>query len=203
MIRYEPELRSGVLTHPYLLAGFAYTSSTSPIHRGVFIARNILGRTLRPPPEAVAPFAADLHPELTTRDRVALQTQAESCQSCHSMINPLGFTLEQFDPVGRFRAMELGKPVNPVGKYINRNGDEVSFASVRDIASFLANSEESHSAFTEQLFHHLIKQPIRAYSPEMSKKLKASFAERDFDIQRLIVDIVTSAADDRPPTPSP
>jgi hypothetical protein len=200
-IRYEPELRSGVLTHPYLLAGFAYTSSTSPIHRGVFISRNILGRMLRPPPEAVSPLTADLHPELTTRDRVELQTKAESCQSCHSMINPLGFTLEQFDPVGRFRATERGKPVNPLGRYITRKGDEVSFSSVRGLATFLANSEESHSAFTEQLFHHLVKQPIRAYGPEMSKNLKESFAKNDFDIQQLIVDISTAAAEYRPPTP--
>ena len=57
----------GVLTHPYLMASFAYTATSSPIHRGVFIARSVLGRVLRPPPEAVAPLAADLHPDLTTR----------------------------------------------------------------------------------------------------------------------------------------
>ena len=60
----------GVLTHPYLMATFAYTATSSPIHRGVFLARSVLGRSLRPPPEAVAPLAADLHPDLTTRERV-------------------------------------------------------------------------------------------------------------------------------------
>lgn len=203
LVRHEPELRSGVLTHPFLLAGFAYTSSTSPIHRGVFISRSILGRTLRPPPEAVAPLTADLHPDLTTRDRVELQTKSESCQSCHSMINPLGFTLEQFDPVGRFRATEFGKPVNPLGKYITRKGEDVSFASVRDLATFLASSEEAHAAFVQQLFHHLVKQPIRAYGPEMSKKLTDSFAQNDFDIQRLIVEISVAAAEYHPPTSAP
>ena len=63
--------RAGVLTHPYLMANFAYTATSSPIHRGVFIARSVLGRVLRPPPEAVAPLAADLHPDLTTRQRVS------------------------------------------------------------------------------------------------------------------------------------
>ena len=52
----EPDYRAGVLTHPYLLAQFAYASESSPIHRGVFIARNVLGKTLRPPPEAFAPL---------------------------------------------------------------------------------------------------------------------------------------------------
>src|SRR5262249_23156531 len=71
----QPRERSGVLTHPYLMSSFAYTASSSPIHRGVFISRSVLGRPLRPPPEAVAPLAADLHPGLTTRQRVQLQTK--------------------------------------------------------------------------------------------------------------------------------
>ncbi len=66
--------RAGVITHPYLLSTFAYTSSSSPIHRGVFLARSVLGKTLRPPPEAVAPLPADLHAGMTTRQRVAMQT---------------------------------------------------------------------------------------------------------------------------------
>ena len=52
----EPRERAGVLTHPYLLSSFAYTASSSPIHRGVFVSRSVLGRVLRPPPEAVAPW---------------------------------------------------------------------------------------------------------------------------------------------------
>src|SRR5204863_230081 len=71
--------RAGVLTHPYLMSGFAYTATSSPIHRGVFIARSILGRGLRPPPEAVAPLPPDLHADLTTRVRVILQIKGDSC----------------------------------------------------------------------------------------------------------------------------
>jgi len=92
---------AGILSHPYLMATFAYTATTSPIHRGVFLSRNVLGVPLRPPPEAFTPLPAELHPELTTRERVALQTRPQHCQSCHEVINPLGFTLENFDAVGR------------------------------------------------------------------------------------------------------
>src|SRR5262249_48430745 len=52
--------RAGILTHPYLMAAFAYTGETSPIHRGVFVARGVLGLSLRPPPQAVAPLAPNL-----------------------------------------------------------------------------------------------------------------------------------------------
>ena len=186
--------RAGVLSHPYLMAGFAYTATSSPIHRGVFIARSVLGRTLRPPPEAVTPLAADLRPDLTTRDRVALQTKPESCQSCHAMINPLGFTLEHFDAVGRFRKEELGKPIVASGAYRTRHGDTVQFNGVRDLANFLANSPETHAAFVEQLFHALIKQPIRAYGSQTKDSLRQTFVQENFNIRKLLVEIIATSA---------
>ena len=79
----------------------SYADSTSPIHRGVFLARSILGNVLKPPVNAIAPLSAHIHPDLTTRERVALQTKASACQTCHAMINPLGFALEEYDAIGR------------------------------------------------------------------------------------------------------
>jgi hypothetical protein len=190
----DPGERTGVLTHPYLMAGFAYTASSSPIHRGVFIARSVLGRSLRPPPMAVSPLPLELHADLTTRERITLQTKPEACQSCHAMINPLGFTLENFDAVGRFRTEDAGKPIDPSGLYRRRNGQVVKFQGVRDLANFLAKSDETHSAFAEQLFHYMIKQPIRAYGLDALPKLKKSFAGRDFNIRELAVEIATTAA---------
>ena len=102
-MKLNPDQRAGVLTHPYLMTVLAYTGDSSPIHRGVFLVRSVLGLNLRPPPEAVTPLAADLHPKLTTRQRVTLQTNSTSCMNCHGIINPLGFTLEHFDAVGRYR----------------------------------------------------------------------------------------------------
>ncbi|HMC11898.1 MAG TPA: DUF1592 domain-containing protein, partial [Pirellulaceae bacterium] len=191
---FDPIERTGVLTHPYLMAGFAYTASSSPIHRGVFIARSVLGRSLRPPPMAVSPLPVELHADLTTRERITLQTKPEACQSCHSMINPLGFTLENFDAVGRFRTEDAGKPIDPTGGYRMRTGELVKFHGVRDLANFLADSDETHSTFVEQLFHYMIKQPIRAYGPETLPELRDSFAANRFNIRRLAVDIVTAAA---------
>lgn len=186
--------RAGVLSHPYLMTGFAYSATSSPIHRGVFIARSVLGRSLRPPPEAVVPFAPDLHADLTTRERVTLQTKPESCMGCHRLINPLGFTLEHFDAVGRYRKDEHGKPVDASGAYLTRSGDRATFAGVRDLAKYLAASEETHAAFVQQLFHNVVKQPIRAYGSETHAKLRQAFAERDFNIRKLMVEIVATSA---------
>jgi hypothetical protein len=191
---FDPKERTGVLTHPYLMAGFAYTASSSPIHRGVFIARSVLGRSLRPPPMAVSPLPVELHKDLTTRERITLQTKPEACQSCHSMINPLGFTLENYDAVGRFRVEDAGKPIDASGGYRTRSGDVVKFHGVRDLANFLVDSEETRSTFVEQLFHYMIKQPIRAYGGETLPSLRDSFSKNECNILRLAVEIVTTAA---------
>jgi hypothetical protein len=193
-VSLESSQRAGVLSHPYLLSDFAYTASSSPVHRGVFIARSVLGRSLRPPPEAVTPVPPQLQPDLTTRERVSLQTKAESCQSCHAMINSLGFTLEHFDAVGRFRKEELGKPVDSNGAYRTRAGDLVQFSGVRELASYLADSPETHAAFVEQLFHAMIKQPIRAYGPQTKESLRRTFVAENFNIRRLVVEIVATVA---------
>lgn len=182
--------RAGILSHPYLMTAFAYTSTTSPIHRGVFLSRNVLGVPLRPPPEAFTPLPAELHPELSTRERVALQTKPQQCQSCHEVINPLGFTLENFDAVGRFRDQEKGRPIDATGAFETRSGEQVKFAGVRDLANFLASSEDAQDAFIERLFHCLIKQPVRAFGPRTPAELRSFFAKNHYNIRKLMVEIM-------------
>jgi hypothetical protein len=193
-VTWEPSERAGLLSHPYLMATFAYTGTTSPIHRGVFLARSVLGRSLRPPPEAIAPLAPDLHAGLSTRERVILQTSPKVCTACHGMINPLGFGLEHFDAVGRYRAEENQRPIDATGAYETRAGESLTYAGTRELAGLLARSEETHAAFVQQLFHHLVKQPILAYGPGMVSNLRKSFAEHEFSIRELAVEIMASSA---------
>jgi hypothetical protein len=193
-VKLNPEHRAGVLTHPYLLSAFAYTSESSPIHRGVFVARGVLGVALRPPPDAVVPLAAEAQPSLNTRERVLLQTKPASCLTCHGVINPLGFTLEHFDAVGRFRDMDNGKPVDSTGTYLTRAGKVVSFKGARDLAKFLAESEEVHASFCEQLFHHLVQQSVRAYGPATLNDLRKAFAANDYNVRKLAAEVMTISA---------
>ena len=190
--------RAGLLTHPYLLSNFAYTSTSSPIHRGVFIARSVLGRSLRPPPEAVTPLAPDLHAGLSTRERVTLQTSPNACVTCHGMINPLGFGLEHFDAVGRFRAEEKGKPIDATGAYDPPSGEVTKYQGARQLAALLASSEEAHNAFVAQLFHQMVQQPITAFGPSRLADLRRAFADRSFNIRSLLVEIVTASASASP-----
>jgi hypothetical protein len=186
--------RAGALTHPYVMARFAYSSESSPIHRGVFLARGVLGRTLRPPPDAFVPLPPDLHPDLTTRERVTLQTKAGECMTCHQIINPLGFALEQFDAIGRLREEDRGKPIDATATYESPAGESVRLTGARELAEYLADSDECHAAFVEQLFHHLVQQPVAAYGPETLDRLVRRFGEADYNIRRLAVEIMVATA---------
>jgi len=193
-VSLDPAERSGVLTQPYIMATFAYTDNSSPIHRGVLLYRNMLGRTLKPPPAAFAPLPASAHPNLTTRERVSLQTKPAACAGCHGRINPLGFTLERFDAIGRFRETENGQKIDTSGTYETRTGQTVKFSGVRELGKYLASSDEAHSAFVEKLFQYLVKQPIRAYGTQALPDLEKSFEANECSIRKLMVEIMAESA---------
>ena len=186
--------RSGVLSHPYLMSGFGYDKSSSPIHRGVFLAKSVLGRFIKTPPIAVAPLAPDLHANMTTRERVTLQTSPDACQSCHTMINGLGFSLENFDAVGRYREQEVGRPIDAKGTYFTTAGKEVELDGARGLSEFLASSAEPSHAFVEQLFQFMVKQPAQAFSLDEVEQLHQVFAQQNFNIRKLLAEMATVTA---------
>jgi hypothetical protein len=202
-VSLDPQERSGVITHPYLLAAFSYQKSSSPIHRGVFLTRNIVGRALKPPPMAVAFKDADFKPDMTMREKVAELTRPQACQSCHSVINPLGFSLEHYDAVGRFRTREGERPIDASSDYTTDDGAVVKLNGARDVAEFAVGSEHAQEAFVEQLFQQIVKQPVLAYGPDRLEQLRLAFVQSEFNIQKLMVDIATVAAlhrDEKPVT---
>ena len=92
------------------------------------------------------------------------------------------------------RKEEKGHAINATGSYVTRDGSEVKFTGAHDLARFLAESGEVHEAFVEQLFQYLVKEPVRAYGPQALTKLTHSFAEKQYNMNKLIVEIAAMAA---------
>ena len=192
-VSFDAGQRAGIITHPYMLSMLSYSAESSPIHRGVFLARSLLGVTLKPPPEAAAPLAASLHPSLNTRERVALQTKGGACMTCHGTINSLGFTLERFDAVGRLREKDNAKSIDSNGWYVARDGKKVSLENAQSLGRYLANSPDAHRAFTEQMFHHMLKQPTRAYGAETLEQLTLYFEKNSLNMRQLAAEMARMA----------
>jgi mono/diheme cytochrome c family protein len=111
--------RGGLLAHGALLATTSYPDRTSPVLRGKFILNNILGLPTPPPPPGVDTNLAETKPGTAVpsiRERLAQHRTNPSCASCHAVIDPLGFALENYDAIGAWRtADESGNPVDARG----------------------------------------------------------------------------------------
>lgn len=188
-VAFDRKQRTGVLTHPYLLSAFAYTKHSSPIHRGVFITRNIVGMDIKPPPDDVKFDDAHFNPKLTMREKVTELTKSGACMGCHSTINPLGFSLEHYDAIGRFRMQDNNKPVDAVSELETHDGQTLKLTGPRDIAQYAVSSPAGHVAFIRHLFHHTVKQPHLAYGPDTLETLRQSFEKNQFNVQKLLQDI--------------
>ncbi|MFI4873699.1 MAG: DUF1592 domain-containing protein, partial [Blastopirellula sp. JB062] len=197
-VAFEAEHRAGVVTHPYMLSMLAYKEFTSPIHRGVFVTRHLLGRSLAAPPQATEFKDGDFHAGMTMREKVTVLTEPAACQGCHQIINPLGFSLEHFDAIGRYRQTDGERPIDAVSEFAASHGETVKFEGARDLANHIVASRSAHGAFVDQLFHHCVKHPINAYGPNVRDELIDSFEQSNFHIRKLLVSIATVAATHSP-----
>src|SRR5207302_10503544 len=113
--------RGGLLAQGALLATTSYPDRTSPVLRGKWLLNNIFGLPVPPPPPGVD---TNLESKAggkakSMRERLAQHRQNPSCNSCHSVIDPLGFALENFDAIGGWRTVdEAGKSVDPSGSTV-------------------------------------------------------------------------------------
>ena len=193
-VSLNPNRRSGIVTHPFLLSSLAYHNNTSPIHRGVFLTRNIVGMTLKSPPMANEFKDGGFDPSLTMREKVTEMTRAKACMGCHVTINPLGFSLEHYDGIGRWRLKDQNKPVNSKSDFRTESGQTIKLTGARDVARFAANTPSAHRAFIQQLFHHTVKQPVLAYGESTMEDLRKGFVRSSFNVPELLRRVAVKSA---------
>jgi len=95
--------RGGLLTQPSVMTATANGVDTSPVVRGVWLLENVLGTPPAPPPPDVEPLAPDLRGKQTIGEQLRAHRRNATCNACHRKIDPLGFAMENFDPIGRWR----------------------------------------------------------------------------------------------------
>lgn len=148
--------RRGILGHASILTLTSYPTRTSPVLRGKYILETILDRPPPPPPQNIPPL------ESANADAGAASLRAElerhradpNCSACHALIDPLGFGLESFDAIGRFRASENNLPVDTSGKLL----DGTAFAGPAELLDILATEYDDqflHSITTRMLTYAL------------------------------------------------
>lgn len=154
--------RSGILTQGSILKITADGSVTSPILRGVWINERILGRHIPPPPPNIPAVEPDIRGAISIRDQLAKHSTLTSCASCHVKIDPSGFALENYDPIGNYR-VRYGKKktsakVDPSGVTIDGSQFD-NFLGWRDV--YLRRPEVLSRAFAKQILEYSTGGDIR------------------------------------------
>jgi hypothetical protein len=190
-VRGADRQRGGLLRHGSILTVTSYATRTSPVLRGKWILENLLG-TPPPPPPANVPVLQEntVSSHLSIRDRLAEHRSNASCASCHRLIDPVGFALEQFDAVGRWRTLEEGKPIDAAGGL----PDGSQFEGVAGLEQALrARPELFVRTLTEKLFVFALgRAPGAADAPAIRRIVRAARAN-DYRFSSLIVGLTTSA----------
>jgi hypothetical protein len=153
--------RKGLLMQVGYLASNAYSIRTDPIHRGLFVIRNLLCRDIPDPPPGATdtPPPPTDRPILTTRDEVSLVTGQSFCPACHSEINPPGFAFEGFDAIGQRRSTENGVPVDTSASMV-LDGQIVSFDGAAELVDLLARSAEAHRCYSRRWLEFAYGRPL-------------------------------------------
>lgn len=153
--------RGGLLGMAGVLTVSANGVETSPVTRGVWVSENILGIHPPPPPDDVPAIEPDVSGATTVRDRLAKHRADKTCAECHRKIDPLGFSLESFDPIGRWRsAYPKPKQKELAAPNIDASGEFTSGETYQDFGGFKKVVSETRQ---ELFIRHLIAS-ILSYS---------------------------------------
>jgi hypothetical protein len=152
-------LHAGLLTQQAFLARHAQSLDDSPVQRGHFVRVRMLCQDIPAPPPTLKITLPPPDPTLTTRERIVAHTASETCQGCHSKMNPIGFAFEGFDAMGRARTTDNGKPVDTSGELSDSDVDG-AFHGPEELAAKLGQSAIARECFARQWFQFASGMPL-------------------------------------------
>lgn len=182
--------RGGLLRHGSILTVTSYATRTSPVIRGKWVLENLLG-TPPPPPPANVPALKDntVSAKLPVRERLAQHRADPACASCHNLIDPIGFALENFDAVGRWREVEEGRPVDAVGGL----PDGREFTGVDGLEQGLIDRPEIFvGTMVEKLLTYATGRGYEHFDGPATRKIVDDAQADNFRFSSLIVGVVKS-----------
>lgn len=152
---YDPSApRAGLLTHPALLSLLSSAYGSSPVRRGVYVREHLFCEPLPSPPPDINIEAPSPDPNATTRERFAQHTGDSACAGCHVRIDPIGFGLENYDELGRYRVRENGVPVDSSGEVVGAEDPALNgpFEGAVELAHRMASSEQVRGCVANEFY---------------------------------------------------
>lgn len=185
--------RGGILGMPGILATTSFPNRTSPVRRGVWVLEQVLGEHIPPAPPNVPALEKQNQKQvanLTLRQRTELHTTNSTCANCHKILDPIGFGLENFDAIGRWRDKDdSGGPIDAAGELPGNK----HFTSPKELKAIIAARKDDLARnLTQKLLAYALCRQIEGYDEIVLDHLMQAIAKDGYKMQSLITEIVTS-----------
>jgi hypothetical protein len=191
-VTFEPgSVRAGLLGHGSILTVTSYPDRTSPVVRGKWILENLLGTPPPPPVPNVPPLrpTSSTGDVLSMRERMAQHRANPTCASCHAMMDPLGFSLENFDATGKWRTLgESGAPIDASGQL----PDGTPFEGPEGLRQALLQSDRFVMTLTEKMLTYSLGRGLEHYDAPAVRAIVREAAKDEYRFSTLIAGVVQS-----------
>jgi len=185
--------RGGILGMPGILATTSFPNRTSAVNRGVWVLEQVLGEHVPPAPANVPALEKQDQKKvanLTLRQRTELHRTNAVCANCHKILDPIGFGLENFDAIGRWREKDdSGGAIDAAGELPGGK----TFASPKELKAIIAARKEDLARnFIEKLMAYALCRQLKGYDEIVVDQLMKTISEDGFRMQTLITEIILS-----------
>ena len=191
-VTFDDGIRGGLLGHGGILTVTSYPTRTSPVLRGNWVLEHILGAPPPPPPPDVPalPDQGEGGRLASVRERLELHRASPVCASCHARMDPLGFALEHFDPIGKWRAhSEAGTAIDASGLF----PDGTRFDGLAGLKAVVLNEPEQFvQTVTEKLTTYALGRGVQYYDMPAIRRIMREAARHDYTWSALVLEIARS-----------
>jgi hypothetical protein len=183
--------RGGLLGQGSILTITSYANRTSPVNRGKWVLENLLSAPPPPPPPNVPALKTEGNTgkTLTMRDAMIQHRANPACASCHARMDPIGFAMENFDAIGRWRDRDAGNPIDASGAF---PGGEKFDGMAGLKAALLSHPEEFVSTITEKLMMYGIGRNVQYYDRPAIRAIIKQAARNNYTFASLVLGVVES-----------
>jgi Protein of unknown function (DUF1592)/Protein of unknown function (DUF1588)/Protein of unknown function (DUF1585) len=188
-----PENRRGMLGQGSILLVTSVANRTSPVARGKWILENLMGSPPPLPPPNVPPLKESAGQAMagSVRQRMEEHRNNAACAACHKIMDPIGFSLENYDLIGKWRTSDEGTPIEASGELVDGTRLDGP-AGLRQ--ALLSRSDVFVSTLTEKLLTYALGRGVRYYDMPAVRAITRAAAENDYRFSSLVSGIVNSTA---------
>jgi hypothetical protein len=185
--------RGGILTMPGILANSSFPNRTSPVNRGVWVLEQILGEHVPPPPPNVPLLDKQdklVIANMTLRQRTELHRSNAVCASCHKVLDPIGFGLENYDAIGRWRTLDdSARKIDATGELPGG----LRFTTPAELKRIIADRKDDFCRnLTSKLLAYTLGRQLEGYDEIVVDQMTDSIKNDDYRMQTLVLSVVTS-----------